>query len=172
MTKTATAPIPERLKEPIDGRATTVPVAVRFWSKVDRAGDCWLWVGRVDEHGYGRTSIGGRNNSPAQRVAWELTHGEGIPVGTFACHRCDNPICVNPDHLFLGTSADNNRDRHRKGRSKNLDRGESHPKAKLSWQEVAAMRGLSVSGWTQQALADRFGVSRGNVSKIVNGRSY
>jgi hypothetical protein len=90
----------------------------------------------------------------------------------FVCHRCDNPPCVNPAHLFLGTAADNNRDRHAKGRSKNLDRGARHPKAKLTELQVAELRRLRLRGWIQADLAVRFGISRGNISKIVNGRSY
>jgi hypothetical protein len=154
----------------IDGRSTSVPAAERFWSCVDRSGNgCWEWRGRRDENGYGRTSVGGRRNHGTHRVAWELTHGS-----TKLCvlHRCDNPPCCNPDHLFVGTKRDNAIDRQAKGRSKNLDRGDLHPKAKLTAPEVAEMRALRASGWTQIALAQRFGISRGNVSKIVNGRSY
>lgn len=159
--------------ESIDGRATSVAADVRFWSHVLKgaAGECWAWRGRLNYSGYGITGIGGRRNARAHRVAYELARGE-IPPGLVVCHRCDNPKCCNPAHLFLGTQADNNRDRHAKGRSKNLDRGELHPKAKLSGAQVNEMRRLRGEGWTQQKLADRFGVSRGNVSKIVNGRSY
>ena len=154
----------------IDGRSTSVPVAERFWSCVDRSGTgCWEWHGRRDENGYGRTSVGGRHNYGAHRVAWELTHGS---TTLHVLHRCDNPPCCNPDHLFLGTNRDNAIDRHAKGRSKNLGRGALHPMAKLTAAEVAEMRALRANGWTQIRLAQRFGISRGNVSKIVNGRSY
>lgn len=89
--------------------------APRFWLRVDRSGDCWRWTGTHKATGYGRLSWGGRRAAPAHRVAWELTHGV-IPDGVHVLHRCDNPTCVNPAHLFLGTHADNMSDRREKGR--------------------------------------------------------
>lgn len=155
----------------IDGRRTTVSVAMRFWSHVKRTDGCWEWQGRRDEHGYGRTSLGGRLNRGAHRLAWELERGP-VPPDLQVLHHCDNPPCCNPCHLFLGTNHDNAIDRHSKGRSKNLDHGELHPKAKLTSQQVNEMRALGAAGWTQLRLAERFGISRGNVSKIIRGRSY
>jgi len=101
----------------------------RFWSKVDKSGDCWEWTGYRERYGYGRVSmvaIGMSNKVLAHRAAWILTHGE-IPSGMNICHTCDNPICVNPSHLFLGTHQDNMRDRDSKGRGVVPDnRGENH----------------------------------------------
>ena len=97
-------------------------IAERFWTKVDRSGGpdaCWPWMGHRTRQGYGQVKILGKS-TPAHRVAWELTNGP-IPLGdhfgtTCACHRCDNPPCCNPAHLFLGTMADNVADRDAKGR--------------------------------------------------------
>lgn len=92
-------------------------LAERFWAKVQKGPGCWTWTGCRDDHGYGMFRPYGRKASArrAHRVAWELTHGP-IPAGMFACHKCDNPQCVRPAHLFLGTPADNAHDRDKKGR--------------------------------------------------------
>ena len=146
----------------------------RFWSLVRQSvlnDACWEWLGRKDEKGYGRIGFGGKPNRRAHRVAWETQRGS-IPEGQCVLHRCDNPGCVRPSHLFLGTQAENIADRHKKGRDNAAKAGSKHFKAKLTDAQVREMRALHGRGWTQQRLADRFGVSRGNVSKIVNRRSY
>jgi hypothetical protein len=103
--------------------------AERFWNNVNKTDTCWLWKGATVGRGYGKTSFGGICKR-AHRVAWELTNGV-IPEGLLVCHRCDNPLCVRPDHLFLGTSDDNNKDMQRKGRSATGDRSRSrtHPES-------------------------------------------
>jgi hypothetical protein len=144
----------------------------RFWQKVCKDETCWEWQGYCQSFGHGVFHVDrDRHMEYAHRFAWELARGP-IPAGMFVLHTCDNPSCVNPEHLFLGTQADNNRDRHAKGRSKNLEPGSSHPKACLEDRQVRQMRRMYLSGWVQRELAEVFGVSRGNVSKIVNGKSY
>ena len=99
------------------------PMAVkiaRFWDrKVVSPTGCWEWAGARDKDGYGQTPpLDGRSGAVrAHRLAWTLTNGP-IPKGLLVCHHCDNPACINPDHLWLGTSTDNNRDRERKGRGR------------------------------------------------------
>lgn len=89
------------------------PLADRFWSKVDRSADCWLWTGARTPTGYG--ALHGQERL-APRMAWTLSVGP-IPMGLQVLHRCDNPPCVNPDHLWLGTQQDNMADMIAKGRA-------------------------------------------------------
>ena len=94
----------------------SVPVADRFWPMVEKGDGCWLWLGtKRGERPYGMFWMDGHHR-PAHAVAWELAHGEPFPAGMDACHHCDNPPCVRPDHIFPGTPSDNAKDAVRKGR--------------------------------------------------------
>lgn len=92
------------------------PFEPYFWSLVQKTEGCWLWLGNLESGGYGRVWRN-RRRVKAHRVAWELTNGP-IPDGLFACHHCDNKKCVRPDHIFLGTPADNMQDWTRKGKNR------------------------------------------------------
>lgn len=123
---------------------------------------CWLWTGTIFRNGYGRMNFGYRGSGRgAHRVAWELYHGH-VPEGMCVLHRCDTKLCVNPDHLFLGTSADNCMDRHAKGRTRTSS-GEAHGSAKLTADQVLEIR---EGKGTLNEMASRFGVSFSVVGQI------
>lgn len=150
---------------------TRRPIADRLWSKVRKEDvGCWEYQGKRSSNGYGRIALGGRadGEGPAHRVAWELTNGE-VPEGLIVCHRCDNPPCVNPEHLFLGTHADNAADRNAKGRHAH---GTRHPQAILNPDLVRLVRRWAAEGVSRAESARRLGVSRGGVSAVVNGRLW
>lgn len=138
----------------------------RFIARVDRRGDdeCWPWTGPTNRGGYGRMLwIDGRQHG-AHRIAFELAFGWTLESGV-VCHSCDNPICCNPHHLWLGTVADNNKDRAIKGRS---CVGVRHHSARLSDTQVVEIR--KATGVTLAVLAERYGVSTSTIHGIRTGR--
>src|SRR6266568_2829528 len=118
------------------------PFAERFWRRVDRSGECWLWLGGRDRHGYGLCYLGGgrkhSRNGFAHRIAYRMEHGE-IPEGLDVCHHCDNPPCCRPSHLFAGDALANMRDAAAKGRTARGDQTgprlhpESMPRGAKHW---------------------------------------
>ena len=152
----------------------TRPFEERFWAKVEVRGpdDCWEWTATKVGNGYGQISRGGRVVS-AHRVSWELQFGP-IPEGLCILHHCDHPSCVNPTHLFLGTHADNARDRDKKGRDNqaNKARGEDQWNSKLTEKNVHQTRRWLAEGWTHRNIAEVLGVSRRAISYINTGETW
>lgn len=149
-------------------------VEERFWANVQKGGpgECWLWTGLLTDKGYGRVFSNGRYLG-AHRFSYRLHEGP-VPKGLFVCHRCDNPRCVNPDHLWLGTNADNMADMAEKGRANHEPRmlGESHTRAKLTEKKVREIRRLRREGLTLEAIAKQYGVCFQTVSLVVNRKSW
>jgi len=163
---------------------TTDP-AERFWQKVEKTDKCWLWRGYVNQRGYGEFHLRGRARL-TNRAAYELSTGHIPPDGMDVCHRCDVRACVNPEHLFLGTRADNVHDMMQKRRGRyprgdgnamrlhpeSVPRGERSGKSKLTNEQVRSIRLQHAAGATILGLAKTFGVVRTTIREIVRGRSW
>jgi hypothetical protein len=128
----------------------------RFFHKVQKTDGCWLWKGKPASHGYGRFTAG-YHTDYAHRWAWFFEHDEWPDL--FVCHNCDNPICVNPEHLFLGTCKDNNFDMWLKERQGGRARVVSHA-------QRDEIRELISQGKSQRQIAEIFGCSQTTVSEI------
>lgn len=144
------------------------PLWRRFWPNVTVTPGCWIWVGATHSGGYGTLSMGAGAPAYAHRLSFALFKGP-IPAGLWVLHRCDNPPCVNPDHLFLGTIRDNNADRHSKGRS---PKGTRHGRARLTEDAVRELRKRAAAGEMQRTLAAEFGLSESHLSGILSGRFW
>jgi hypothetical protein len=176
--------------KPCADAALKVSPVTRFWASVDKSGGddaCWPWTAGKEKRGYGRLFVNGRNVTTS-RFSFELHKGP-IPNGLFVLHRCDNPPCCNPAHLFLGTLTDNSADMVSKGRQakgenhgsrthpgavkKAITRGEKHHAAKLnrhSAQEIVSL--YRQGGITMQRLADKYGVHLVTVCDVIHGKTW
>ena len=145
-------------------------VSERFWPKVQKTPTCWLWTGSKDTQGRGQFWVREKQHSVrAHRVAYELCIGK-IPADLFCCHTCDNPSCVKPAHLFLGTQKDNMADCSKKDRTPH---GTEHHKAKLSPESVRQIRVLYRTGnFSQRGLALEFGVCQRTICQVLVKRTW
>lgn len=156
-----------------------------FWHlvKEDPSG-CWIWQGNVDSHGYGRFYIKGSGTWKAHRLAMQFALDRTLAITELVCHHCDVPLCVNPDHLYIGTAADNARDRFARNRSPVGDdhpsrryihlrpRGERHGMAKITDSQASVVKRLLLDGHTQRAISEQTGVSLHTVRKISSGKQW
>jgi hypothetical protein len=186
---------------------TTVPPApheinlsekdiARFWRKVNKDGPtmphmespCWLWMAAKNKKGYGYLGLG-KKTPLAHRVCWTIVNGQiphdGSAHGICVCHRCDNPACINPAHLFLGTNADNVRDMAAKGRQprgdkngarlypERIKRGEENGNSKLTAAIVIDIRArYAAGGITQYQLATLFNLSQGHINDVIQRKRW
>jgi len=154
-----------------------------FWNQTRKTDSCWIWTGsKTGSLGYGR--FGFRNKYYlAHRLSWEFHFGE-IPKGMQICHHCDNPLCVNPDHLFMGTQSDNIKDAVKKGRMKNLFKkghtgldfqrpcGENCHFSKLKLKDIIKIKELLKRGIRTMEIASKFGLSQRYIYDIKNGEAW
>jgi len=141
----------------------------RFWAKVHQpqeADACWEWQGGRHDDGYGRAGYA-NVLMLTHRLAWIFTHGT-IPDGAYVLHQCDNPPCVRPSHLYLGTQRENMRDRKERERFLGADM----PNARWTPEQVLAMRRAYGAGEAISSLAQRYGVGDARMSEIVHGKAY
>lgn len=159
----------------------------RFWSKVDMCGidECWPWKAGRLHFGHGAFSgreTGQRSPIGAHRMAWKIAHDS--TRGLCVLHKCDNPPCCNPRHLFLGTKAENTADRHRKGRDarglrsgrytmpERTARGERNGRAVLSSRDIPRIVAARKRGDTLASIGARFGVGTSQVNRIASGKAW
>lgn len=141
---------------------------------IDESTGCWDWQG-YRRKGYGFMSVGSRldqtkRQKPAHRLSYEIFVGN-IPPGLMVCHKCDNPGCINPKHLFLGTNQDNVNDREQKGRNNHYF-GESDPNAILTTRDVLDARKARTNGATFRGLAHQYGVHVNTITRAVKGATW
>lgn len=139
-----------------------------FWNNVKKSDTCWVYGKSSSRWNYGHVTINGKSVL-AHRMSYTIHYGD-IPNGMIVCHKCDNPPCINPDHLFLGAHKDNSIDMSNKGRG-SLKRGEKHPGAKLKEEDVKEIFKLS-GQLSQRAIAEKFNVTQGLVQRILKHKTW
>jgi hypothetical protein len=147
------------------------PFVDRFWAKVDTSGDCWEWRAYRRVEGYGQFTVRKGYFVSAHTVSYALANGP-IPAGMVICHRCDNPPCVRPMHLFLGTPSDNAKDMVAKGRQGERHPGTARANARLTEESVRAIRAVPTYRGVIKFLADQYGVSTHTIGAVRRGQKW
>lgn len=150
-------------------KSKAVPPETRFWRHVTKGDSCWIWVGNLDRGGYGRLNIHGKFIL-AHRLSWELHNGP-IPAGLLCLHKCDNPPCCKPEHLYLGTDKDNTRDKMARNRQ-GAPRGSNQPMAKLKEDDIPTIRRMIGEGIPCTQIARLYGVSNRPIYTIKHGTGW
>ncbi len=147
------------------GGSNPIPIEKRFWSKVNKLTEqeCWNWLASRDKDGYGQSYYNSKFIA-SHRLSWILHYGD-IPSKLFVCHTCDNPSCVNPKHLFLGTNSDNMLDMVAKKRNP-YRKGSKHGMSKLNEHQVKFIKQLLSNGRTVYSIAKEYKVSQGTIRNI------
>lgn len=140
----------------------------RFMQKVEKTAECWIWTARTTRQGYGRFFANGRNNL-AHRVSYEMF--VGVAGDMHVLHRCDNPSCVRPDHLFLGSNKDNVDDKVAKGRTPPA-KGELNPHSRLKKEDVLKIRSMHANKVPRSLIAKEFAVVPAYINQIVNRKAW
>jgi hypothetical protein len=155
------------------GHGPLAPPEVRFWRHVDKSGECWVWTGHKHRFGYGLFALSGRQRVTAHRFSFYLSNGP-IPDELCVCHKCDNPSCVRPNHLELGSQAYNVKDMWSKRRANpGWAGGEKNGMSKLTEEAVRDIRSRYATGKVSQyALAREYGVTRPLIGMIVRGQIW
>lgn len=144
----------------------------RFWGKVNKLSinECWVWTGCKEKMGHGRIRVNKSTREMAHRLSYILANGE-IPKDKCVCHSCDNPSCVNPNHLWVGSKGQNNTDRASKGRSAKAI-GELNNSSKLTNENVIEIKNLIKGGVKPKQLAIKFNVSQATIGRIKNNLGW
>lgn len=146
-------------------------MARKFWAKVAIGPDCWEWRGRKESNGYGQSTRWDGLPGRAHRVAWWLVFGEVPPAGQCVLHKCDNPLCVKPSHLYLGTHKQNAADRESRGRHK-AAKGHRIASSTFTEDHVLQIRAWREQGWSLGRIARFFGVPASTIWRFVTDGPY
>jgi hypothetical protein len=160
----------------LDRKFKPITIEERFWNRVNKKGinECWEWTGAKRSDGYGTFSMGKRSQfMMAHRYSWMLANGRDIPDGLLVLHNCDNPTCVNPNHLRVGTDADNVRDMWDRNRARTgVLPGELNGMSKLTWDKVREIRTKYSRKLNTYRLSEEYGVSEVMIAKIIRGDNW